>query len=432
MKIKIEHNQVKIGEPTSLGLMLELTAPTAPVTEQDIARKAKSIVFVIDRSGSMGGGRLEMVKNTVLDTLARLNRDDYLAVVTFDDNPIIEVPLTKIGELNLGRVREHIAALQPGGSTNLEIGYRFGLAQASNAPEGVESTLILLSDGEANAGVVDPEALGQLAAAATEHYVTTTTLGIGAGYDETILDSMADSGNGNHIAALELPEAVRGLQAEIDDLLMKTMTDVKVRINLSQTFLNTGSQIRKVRHMRKFRFDGTFAEIELGDLSSGEEKNVVFELKLQPLEGVGPSTQHACFVTWEYTNAITGEKVSGSQEIDVELVDPQEWVEPARDEDIVAELKSIRLQDLRDQALALYQAGREAEADALLKAAGEDLELFMQNALYLSDRGRSRMMSQAMEFGTFADMRDSNEKQKRIRESRSRVNRDKPDFREKP
>ena len=56
MKIKIEHNQVKIGEPTSLGLMLELTAPTAPVTEQDIARKAKSIVFVIDRSGSMGGG----------------------------------------------------------------------------------------------------------------------------------------------------------------------------------------------------------------------------------------------------------------------------------------------------------------------------------------------------------------------------------------
>ncbi|MCX8529567.1 MAG: VWA domain-containing protein, partial [Rhodoluna sp.] len=112
MEIKIEHNQVKLGEPTSLGLMLELTAPTAPTREADLARKAKSIVFVIDRSGSMGGGRLEMVKNTILDTLARLNRDDYLSVVTFDDHANVDVPLTKIANLDLSAVRNTISALQ--------------------------------------------------------------------------------------------------------------------------------------------------------------------------------------------------------------------------------------------------------------------------------------------------------------------------------
>jgi Ca-activated chloride channel family protein len=387
---------------------------------------------VIDRSGSMGGGRLEMVKNTILDTLARLNRDDYLSVVTFDDDAIVDVPLTKIANLDLRAVRNTIAALQTGGSTNLERGYRFGLAQAANSPEGVEATLMLLSDGHANAGVVDPEALGQLAAAATEHFVTTTTLGIGSGYDERILDAMADSGTGNHIAALELPEAVAGLQAEIDDLLMKTMTDVRVRIELAQTFMGEPNNIRKVRHLRKFRFSGDVAEVELGDLSSGEEKNVVFDLTLKPLAGVGPSKQHGFFVGWEYTNAITGEKVHGREHIEVELVDPQDWVEPVRDEDIVAELKSIRLQDVRDRALALYQAGREQEADELLRAAGEELQQFMDSSLYMSDRNRARMFSQSTEFANFATMSDMNEKQKRIRESRSRVNRDKGDFRDKP
>jgi hypothetical protein len=213
---------------------------------------------------------------------------------------------------------------------------------------------------------------------------------------------------------------------------MKTMTDVRVRIELAQTFLREPNNIRKVRHLRKFRFDGGVAEVELGDLSSGEEKNVVFDLTLKPLTGVGPSKQHGFFVGWEYTNAITGEKVHGREHIEVELVDAQDWVEPVRDEDIVAELKSIRLQDVRDRALALYQAGREQEADELLRAAGEELQQFMDSSLYMSGRTRARMFSQSTEFANFATMSDMNEKQKRIRESRSRINRDKGDFRDKP
>lgn len=431
MEIKIEHNQVKIGEPTSLGLMLELTAPTAPEREADLTRKAKAIVFVVDRSGSMGGGRLLMVKHTILDTLPRLNRDDYLSVVTFDDTAVVDVKLTKIENLNLTEVRDRVAALIPGGSTNLELGYRFGLAEAASAPEGVEATVILLSDGQANSGVVEPDALGQLAAAATEHYITTTTLGIGGGYDEKILDALAGSGNGNHIAALELPEAVAGLQSEIDDLLMKTMTDVHVRIEVAPVFRSRSTKIRKVRHMRQFRYSELVAVAQLGDLSSGEEKNVVFDLMLKTKSTQAPGSKHGFTVSWSYTNAVTGELVEGKREVELELVDSQDWVEPARDEDIVAELKSIRLQDVRDQALALYQAGREAEADALLREAGEELQQFIDSSLYMSDRSRARMFSQSTEFANFATMSDMNEKQKRMREMRNRVARDKSDFREK-
>jgi Ca-activated chloride channel family protein len=429
MEIKIEHNQIKQGEPTSLGIMLEITAPTAPVREADLVRKAKSIVFVVDRSGSMGGGRLEMVKNTILDTLARLNPGDYLSVVTFDDDAVVEVPLQQIAELNLMQVRDKIGSLVTGGSTNLELGYRFGLAEASKSPAGVEATVMVLSDGHANSGVIVPEALGQLAAAATEHYVTTTTMGIGSGYDENILDAMADSGNGNHIAAVELAEAVAGLQAEIDDLLMKTMTDVKIDIEFGEVFSDGKSKVRKVRHLRKFRATERGAQAELGDLSSGEEKNVVFELNfLANLTFLGKTQGFT--VRWSYVDATVNQLVEGAKSFEVEIQDPNDWEEPARNEDIVAELKTIRLQDVRDRAVRLYNEGREAEADDLLREAGLELQRFMDSSTDMSPRARSRMYREYAEFTSYSSMPDMNEKSKRIREGRSRSKNDKSNFRD--
>ena len=431
MESKIEHNVVKAGSPTSIGIMAEITAPTAPVREEDLARKDKALVFVVDRSGSMGGGRLEMVKDTIIDTLPRLHQNDYLSVVTFDSEVDVAVELTRIGELNLAEVREKIAGLHPGGSTNIELGYRFGLAEAAKSPAGVEATLMLLSDGHANAGVVDPTALGQLAAGAIEHYITTTTLGIGHGYDENILDAIAESGNGNHIAALELPEAVAGLQSEIDDLLMKTMTDVKIDIELGSAFAGGRSKIRKVRHMRKFRSNAERASAEIGDLSSAEEKNVVFELTLDPANAAVGSV-HGFTVVWSYFDATVNQLVEGKEHFELVVVDADEWIEPARNEDIVAELKTIRLQDVRDRALELYAQGRDIEADALLREAGEELAGFMEMASDMSPRNRARMFRTSTEFSSLAMMDDLNEKQKRIRESRNRSRNDKTDFREKP
>ena len=429
MEIKIEHNKVKAGAKTAIGVMLELTAPKAPVVESDLVRKAKSIVFVIDRSGSMGGGRLEMVKNTILDTLARLNRDDFLSVVTFDDTAVIDVPLMRIGDLNLAEIRDQIAALQPGGSTNLEMGYRYGLAEAAKSPDGVGSTVMLLSDGHANAGAVDADVLGQLATAAIEHYVSTTTLGIGSGYDERVLDALAICGNGNHIAALELQEAVDGLQAEIDGLLMKTMTDVKVSIEVAEAFPVNSRTVRKVKPMRKFTTNAHGAVAEIGDLASEEEKNVVFEINLKATDHVPTGIRPGFIVKWSYVDATVNQLIEGETTFEVEVIAESEWIEPARDEDIVAELKSIRLQDVRERALQLYMQGREAEADELLRQAGAELDEYMRESIYMSDRNRSRMTSEFMEMASFSQMSGDNEKMKRLREMRNRSMRDRRDFR---
>jgi len=429
INIKLEHNKCQQGKPTQLGLMLEITAPVAPVLEA-AKQKAKSIIFVVDRSGSMAHGPLEMVKETILETLPRLKSDDLISVISFDDEATVDVPLRTVADHNMAEVTKIVAALRDGGSTNLELGYKTALEEAKKAPTGVETSIILLSDGHANSGEVNPQVLGKLATAATEHFISTSTIGIGQSYDENIMSALADGGNGNHVAAIELAEAVDGLQAEIDGLLQKTMVDVKIKIALGPDFSGKNSNIIAGRRMKKWKLSHGRVESTLGDVASGEQKNVVFDLILDSHELAEPGVKTGVKVDLEYTDVLTGKKVTDSQTFDVDLVSAEEWVEPVRDEDIVAELKLVRLQQVKDQAMRLYDQGKDKEADALLEAAGIDLDIFM-NTTNLSPRQLKRMKSESTNLMSYMLMDDLNIKKKRLNEHTNRSARDRKDFRDK-
>ena len=422
IKLRKEHDKCQQGKPTQLGLMLEITAPAAPVVAAT-QHKTKSIVFVVDRSGSMAGGRLDVVLNTILETLPRLHPEDYIAVVSFDDQAIVNVALNQVKNHNMAEVIKSVKNISAGGSTNLEAGYRLGLEQAKSAPSGIETTIILLSDGQANQGNVDPVALGQLATQATEHLVVTTTMGIGSGYDENILSAMADGGNGNHIAAVKQGEALDGLQAEIDGLLLKTMLEVNFEITIGPDFLGSKTNIIAGRRMKKWNKTHGHVQTLLGDVAGGEEKNVVFDLILDGHDMAAPGIKQGVKVAWEYIDAISGDKISNSETFEVELVAADKWVEPKRDNDIVGELKAVRMQQIWDEAERLFDEGRMAEANALLEAAGKDLQDFMARN-HLGDRTSMRLMQSSEMFMNMAYEGDINYKRKMMKEFKNRQMRD--------
>ena len=427
MEIKIEYNCLKAEEKSALGLMFEVTAPESPADDTPKAREPKGIVFVIDRSGSMGNGRLELVKQTITDMLPRLGAEDYLSVVTFDDSARVELELTQIKDAKLADLVKKIGEIQTGGSTNLEAGYRFGLAEAAKAPAGVESTLVLLSDGEANRGVVDPAQLGQLAAAATEHMVTTSTIGIGEGYDETILDAMSISGTGNHFAAYRLEEAVDGLSDELDGLLKKTVANLKVEIEAIGSFNTDEFKVRKVNYLRDFKTYPGKATANLGDLASKEEKNFVFEVTL-PAQFVENTTLvQAISVKYEYEDLVLARKVTGGQTFELEVATANDYVAPAKNEDIVVELKAMRMQDIKEQAIALMRDGRELEARELIKQAGKEFEQLLDDMKNMSARNQVRMYSQLSEVEEMSTFSDRDEFMKRGTESVNRGRKSKPD-----
>jgi len=364
-----------------------------------------------------------MVKATLLDTIPRLNPEDYLSIVTFDDQARVNIPMGKIKDKNPKDLARTVSSIEAGGSTNLELGYRLGLEEAAKTESGIEINLILLSDGQANRGLTSPVELGKLATAATEHLVTTSTIGIGQGYDENILGSLADGGNGNHIAGITQGEATDGLQSEIDGLLQKTMLDVKFRMVLGPDFSGPESKIVAGRRMKKWQSHRGQVDTLLGDLSSGEERNVIFDITLDSHQMATPGVKQGLQIEWSYTDAITGALVSKQEVVEIELVPDADWIEPVRDLDVTAELKLLRAQQLYEKVQRLYWEGRYEEADALLEAAGKELEQFMKDN-NLSPRAYDRMNFESTNLLNLSSMADANIKSKMHREMMNRSMRD--------
>jgi Ca-activated chloride channel family protein len=421
---RLETSRIKAGEPKTMGLLIEAKAPALP--EQQLSRTPQAIVFVVDRSGSMGGGRLDLVKNTIGEMVGQLNPADYLAVVSFDDRVETHLELRQKGELNAQEIRRDLAQLEPRGGTNLELGYRHGLAEAAKAPEGVEAKLILLSDGHANRGNRSPQELGQLAALATEHLVTSSTIGIGASFDETILSSIAGSGQGNHFAAVQLEEAIAGLQDEIDGLLQRSVRNI--RCNISVTDPEYLKRVTPVGYVRSKTSSSEGLEVALGELVSGEERGYAFVLEFSKFDRNFAGTVG---VRVEITaeNALTGDEVRYHEMIEFEVASPTNFIAPELDEDVVAEIAVFRMAGVKERAARAAQSGSFAEARQMLSDAQGDTSLLLRELDKMSPRVRMRVLAENRELADLLGFTDL-ELSKRVTESSYRSARSKPNPRD--
>ncbi|MSR63145.1 MAG: VWA domain-containing protein, partial [Planctomycetes bacterium] len=130
--------------------MLRVTVRAKDVA--DFERKPVALTFVIDHSGSMAeGGRLELVKRSLMLLLRQLYGTDSVAIVTFSNDATLvtsAIPAARRGELEA-----LIKSIGIEGGTNVEAGLRLGYAQAlQNLARNAVNRVILCSDGVGNIG----------------------------------------------------------------------------------------------------------------------------------------------------------------------------------------------------------------------------------------------------------------------------------------
>ena len=193
---------VAVEQTDELTLLVELTAPTPPRTAK---RQPATLIVCVDRSGSMAGGRLDAAKTALLALVDRLDPADSFGVVAFDDRVRLVVPAGPLTDK--AAVQQAIAALEPGGSTDLSAGYFRALQEAQRVLSPTGATVLLISDGRANAGERHAGKLGAVAAQHLRAGITTTSLGVGLGYDQTLLAALGHGGNGNVLFAEEADTA---------------------------------------------------------------------------------------------------------------------------------------------------------------------------------------------------------------------------------
>lgn len=272
-------------------LQLTVRAPELPAQEA-AARKPLNLAFVLDRSGSMEGEKLELVKRAVAFGVNQLAPDDRAAIVIYDDRVQTLVPSARMtgdaktqAALALGRVRA-------GGSTALGEGWLTGcrLAAAVAAELGGDllTRALLLTDGLANVGITDPHELIGHATELRRRGVTTTSFGVGSDFDEQLLRGLAEAGGGNFYfidRAEQIPDFFAG---ELGELLTVVAEDVALELALpagmGATLLNDYPTERREAEWPALDLvaDGERLTIALGSLSAGDERTLIIELDAAP------------------------------------------------------------------------------------------------------------------------------------------------------
>ena len=184
------------GFDNQLEILVRVQAPDAP-NEFKNERPQYGIGLVIDHSGSMAGKPLEEAKRCAAFVVDRMQSDDQISLVQFDNRVGMLCPTKPKSQGN--ELMQAIAGIQAGGNTNLHGGWRVG---ADSLVDLAITTglrrVILLSDGCANEGLTDHDAIAEQCRELAAKGVTTSTYGLGNSFNEELMVAMARAGGGNH------------------------------------------------------------------------------------------------------------------------------------------------------------------------------------------------------------------------------------------
>lgn len=236
---------------------------------------------VLDRSGSMNGKPLEQARAATSLAIRNLRREDFFALVAFDTNAQVVLPLQACDAKQ--PLLDAVQKIAAGSSTNLTGGWMLGRDELKKAPADASRRLLLLSDGLLNVGIIDSAQVGQIVSSGLEaDKIRTSCLGFGDNYNEKLLADLASGTNGQFYDA-HSPESLPGIFAhELDGLQKLAIQNLRVRLKQ----LDFCESFQLLGDYPGVRLPDGRMEFALGDLVSDEERIVCFTLAVLPLPWV--------------------------------------------------------------------------------------------------------------------------------------------------
>jgi Ca-activated chloride channel homolog len=270
------------------GFFMLLLAPR-PQAATDVL--AKDLILVLDRSGSMDGGKFNQAQDALRYILRHLNPEDRFNIIAFSTGTQSYASRLRPAE-EANEALSWVDRLSAQGSTDIN---RALLEAAALADRERPTYLIFLTDGLPTEGVVEsPQILENFAATAPEN-LRLFVFGVGYDVDTFLLDSLAQENQG--LSSYVLPGE------RLDEILSAFYTRIStpVLINLALEFdgaiiydmypsplpdLFSGSQIVVVGRYRSPGSDAGPVTVTLSGEVNDQRQTFIYETRSSRLTAI--------------------------------------------------------------------------------------------------------------------------------------------------
>src|SRR5438128_6228966 len=230
--------------------------------------------------------RVRIIHEALRVLATQLQPQDKFSVVTFARTARLWVD--GVAGNQAGHVAEAMSGLTPQGGTNLgeamDLAYQTALRHY--LANGV-NRIVLLTDGAANLGNVDPDALKQKVEAHRKQGIALDCFGIGwEGFNDDLLEVLSRNGDGRYGFINTPEEAATEFAGQLAGALHVAASDVKVQVEFNPGRVTAYRQIGYAKHQltkEQFR-DNTVDAAEIGAAEAG---NALYVVEVNP-RGDGP------------------------------------------------------------------------------------------------------------------------------------------------
>ncbi|KAI6653484.1 hypothetical protein LOD99_3380 [Oopsacas minuta] len=270
---------------------------TTPVSYTDIqARPTIDLVVVVDRSRSMRGKNISLVKQSLCFILSQLNTEDRLAVVVYDKTAQIIFPFTPVTSQVRDRLFVRIESISIGKGTNICEGLLTGIQLLNGRKTSTNrqvSSLLLFSDGFPTVGILNKEDIVKQILSTTNHNFFNliagikrrdpfmiSTVGLAAKHDPNMLQAISQRGNGTFYS-IPSAEQIPTFVAEFLGGLLSTFAQ---EICLDIT-MDNGAKLERFYVREDSEFNDNSARVVIRDIQLGEDRDILLVLILPRHEG---------------------------------------------------------------------------------------------------------------------------------------------------
>jgi len=213
---------------------LVMLGMNTPIDPSAIERPPLNLALAVDTSGSMSGDNIHYLREGLYRMLDDLRPEDRVSLVGFSNTArvLVDARAGDDPELTLA-----IGSLDANGATNIYDGLRVAYEQVeANADPSRQNRVILLSDGEATAGIQSNVKLAEMSAAYNAEGYGLTTIGLGQEFDPELMRDLAEKGAGAFYF-LESPAAVEEVfEQEVQTFLVPLAKDVKISVQIDPAY----------------------------------------------------------------------------------------------------------------------------------------------------------------------------------------------------